>query len=56
MAPFSARYGAVFGEITIGGKTCDHDVVIRLSGEIVKRKKKLDFSLVFGADLATLKP
>ena len=27
--------------ITIDGKTYDHDVVIRLSGKIVKRKKKL---------------
>ena len=30
-----------FGAITIDGKTYDHDVVVRLSGEIVKRKKKL---------------
>jgi hypothetical protein len=30
-----------FGEITIDGKTYDHDVIIRLSGEIAKRKKKL---------------
>ena len=30
-----------FGTITIGGKTYEHDVVIRLSGEVVKRKKKL---------------
>ncbi len=30
-----------FGAITIDGKTYDHDVVIRLSGEVVKRKKKL---------------
>ncbi len=30
-----------FGSITIGGKTFDHDVVIRLNGKIVKRKKKL---------------
>ena len=28
-----------FGEITINGKTYDHDVIIRLSGEIVKRKR-----------------
>ena len=33
--------GTTFGEITIDGKTYDHDVVIRLSGEITKRKKKL---------------
>jgi hypothetical protein len=30
-----------FGEITINGKTYDHDVVVRLSGEVIKRKKKL---------------
>lgn len=30
-----------FGNITIDGKTYDHDVVIRLDGNIVKRKKKL---------------
>ncbi len=30
-----------FGSITIDGAPYPHDVVIRLSGEIVKRKKKL---------------
>ena len=30
-----------FGFITINGETFEHDVIIRLSGEIVKRKKKL---------------
>jgi hypothetical protein len=30
-----------FGSITIDGKTYEHDLVIRLSGEVVKRKKKL---------------
>ena len=30
-----------FGTITMYGKTYEHDVVVRLSGEIVKRKKKL---------------
>ena len=30
-----------FGRICIDGKTYEHDVIIRLSGEIVKRKKKL---------------
>jgi hypothetical protein len=30
-----------FGNITIDGKAYEHDVVIRLSGEVVKRKKKL---------------
>ncbi len=33
--------GTTFGEIVIDGKAYDHDVVIRLSGEIIKRKKKL---------------
>jgi hypothetical protein len=30
-----------FGTITIDGKTYEHDAVIRLSGEVIKRKKKL---------------
>lgn len=30
-----------FGNITIDGKTYDHDVMIGLSGEVSKRKKKL---------------
>ena len=30
-----------FGTITIDGKTHERDVVTRLSGEVVKRKKKL---------------
>ncbi len=33
--------GTAFGTIRIDGKTYDHDVIIRLSGEVVKRKKKL---------------
>jgi hypothetical protein len=33
--------GTTFGAITIDGKTYGHDVIIRLSGEVVKRKKKL---------------
>ena len=28
-----------FVEITIDGKTYEHDVIIRLSGEVVKRKR-----------------
>src|SRR5947209_18859314 len=31
----------IFGAITIDGKIYQHDVVVRLSGEVVKRKKKL---------------
>ena len=30
-----------FGTITIDGKTYEHDVLVRLSGEVVKRKKRL---------------
>ena len=33
--------GTTFGTITIDGKNYEHDVIIRLSGEVVKRKKKL---------------
>jgi hypothetical protein len=29
----------IFGAITIDGRTYQHDVVVRLSGEVVKRKK-----------------
>ena len=30
-----------FGSITIDGKAYDHDVIIHLSGEVEKRRKKL---------------
>jgi hypothetical protein len=33
--------GTTFGTITIDGQTYEHDVIIRFSGEVVKRKKKL---------------
>ena len=33
--------GTEFGSITVGGDTYDHDIVIRLSGNVKKRKKKL---------------
>ncbi len=33
--------GTEFGAITIDGKTYDHDVVIRLSGKVEKRRKRL---------------
>jgi hypothetical protein len=29
-----------FGAITINGKTYDHDVIIRLSGVVEKRRKR----------------
>lgn len=33
--------GTVFGSITINGEQFKHDVMIRLSGKVKKRKKKL---------------
>lgn len=33
--------GTEFGSITISGKLHEHDVLIRLSGKVKKRKKKL---------------
>ena len=30
-----------FGVITIDGETYEHDVVVRLTGDVIKRKKKL---------------
>jgi hypothetical protein len=33
--------GTTFGAISIDGKTYEHDVIIRLSGEVAKRKQKL---------------
>lgn len=39
--------GTEFGSITIDGSCIEHDVIIRLSGEIEKRNKKLS-KAVFG--------
>jgi hypothetical protein len=33
--------GTTFGTITIDGKTYEYDVILRLSGDVVKRKIKL---------------
>ena len=33
--------GTTFGSIAIDGKTYEHDVIIRLSGKVEKRRKKL---------------
>ena len=33
--------GTDFGSITVDGETLNHDIVIRLSGKVKKRKKKL---------------
>ena len=30
-----------FGSITVDGKTYEHDVIIRLSGKVEKRRKRL---------------
>lgn len=35
----------IFGSITIEGNTFEHDVVIRLGGQVEKRKKKLSKAL-----------
>ena len=35
----------IFGAITIDGKIYQHDVVVRLSGKVVKRKKRLSKKL-----------
>ncbi len=32
--------GTAFGSITVDGTTYEHDVIIRVSGEVMKRKKK----------------
>jgi hypothetical protein len=34
-----------FGSITIEGEVYEHDVIIRLNGEVKKRKKKLSKSI-----------
>ena len=39
--------GTAFGSITIAGVRIEHDVLIRLDGEVVKRKKKLS-KVVYG--------
>ena len=33
--------GTRFGEITVDGETYDHDVIIRMSGKVEKRRKRL---------------
>ena len=37
--------GTEFGSITVAGERIEHDVVIRLSGKVKKRKKKLSKEL-----------
>jgi len=37
--------GTEFGAITVDGKTYNHDVIIRLSGKVEKRRKRLSKEL-----------
>ena len=46
--------GTEFGSITIGGKTFDHDVFIRLNGDVKKRKKKLSKSVYGTSHIVSL--
>ena len=34
-----------FGSVTVDGQTLEHDIIIRLSGKVKKRKKKLSSAL-----------
>jgi hypothetical protein len=43
-----------FGSITIAGQTFEHDVVIRLHGEVGKRKKKLSKAVYGTAHVVSL--
>jgi hypothetical protein len=43
-----------FGSITIDGEKIKHDVLIRLSGDVVKRKKKLSKELYGTSHLISL--
>ena len=46
--------GTEFGSITIDGETYPHDVLIRLSGEVRKRKKKLSKRLYGTSHIVSL--
>jgi hypothetical protein len=46
--------GTTFGSITVDWRTYEHDVLIRHSGDVMKRKKKL--SLEKGCELLPLPP
>ena len=43
-----------FGAITIGGQRFENDVLIRLDGEVVKRKKKLSKALYGTSHIVSL--
>jgi len=44
-----------FGEITVDGKTYNHDILIRLSGKVKKRKKKLSKQVYGNSHTLSLK-
>jgi len=46
--------GTQFGSITIDGSVIEHDVLIRLSGEVKKRKKKLSKAVFGGSHTISL--
>ena len=45
--------GTTFGSITIDGEAFEHDVMIRLDGEVVKRKKKLSKAVTGSAHIVS---
>ena len=47
--------GTQFGSITIENKVIEHDIIIRLSGEVEKRKKKLSKSVYGTSHIISLK-
>ena len=46
--------GAVLGSITIKGKTYEGDVIIRLTGEVKKRKKNLSRAIYGTSNIVSL--
>ena len=46
--------GTVFGSITIADSEYNHDVIIRLNGEVKKRKKKLSKALYGTSHIVSL--
>src|SRR5512143_1132555 len=46
--------GTTFGSITIADEEYDHDVIIRLNGEVQKRKKKLSKALYGTSHIVSL--
>jgi hypothetical protein len=46
--------GTVFGSITIAHEEYQHDVIIRLNGEVKKRKKKLSKALYGTSHIVSL--